>query len=667
MKNLPLLHWMEDIDPVLIERADNYRATRRKPYLRVALIAAAVLLLLTVALSAFAAWRVDTYVQTEYPDIYDGTLLHALDIVLTQDENAVSTLLGEQNKRDLHALFNALRGVTDDEQNSEDQPKSQGSEGLEYRSRGDGNCSVVSIGSCKDAHVIVPKYSPDGEIVVGIEEGAFENCITMTKITLPSTIRTIRDNAFAGCSKLEEINIPEGVTLIGNQAFRGCWRLTALHIPESVTEIGERVVGMCIMLEELTVDPDNLVYRGEGNCLIDKESGTLLAGCEGSVIPDGVTSIAPYAFYCMSGLRQVAIPEGVTSIGEQAFLGCSMLRQVTFPTTLKSIGKQAFSECMVLGSAVFSEGLETIEALAFEKCEKLTTVSLPSSLQSIGKSAFTGCASLTEIDIPDGITTIESNTFYGCYALARVGIPDSVIEIQSYAFYVCRSLAEIDLPDGMISIFSHSFTDCSSLTELVIPEGVKAIGEAAFSGASSLTVLHLPESLTGIGASAFASCTALESVYIPAKVSTIGADAFRGCLALTELTVSADNPAYRSEGNCLIEIENGKLLFANTHSTVPVGVKIIGSYVFCEMEFVRFSLPDGVIEIEPLAFKYCWDMLSIVIPESVTKIDDYAFYGCTRLMRVYYTGTEEQWNQIEIGVENDHLLEADVRFEYVRE
>lgn len=666
MKNIPLLIWMEDIDPVLIERSDKYRA-RRTPYLRTLLIAAAILVLLTVALSAFAAWRVDTYVQAEYSDTYDGTLLHALDIVLTQDENAVSALLGEQNKKDLHSLFNALRGVKDEQENEEQQPEAHGSQGLEYRSRGDGNCSVIGIGSCKDVHVVIPERSPDGEIVVGIAENAFENNFSITKVTLPSTIRTIRDNAFAGCSKLEQINIPEGVTLIGTQAFRGCWRLTALHIPGSVSEIGERVVGMCIMLEELTVAPENLVYRGEGNCLIDKESGVLLAGCEGSVIPEGVTSIAPYAFYCMSGLRKIDIPEGVTSIGEQAFLGCTMLREVTFPSTLKSIGVQAFSECTVLQGAVFSEGLETIEMLAFEKCEKLASVRLPSSLQSIGEAAFTDCASLAEIDIPNGITTIESNTFYGCHALARVGIPDSVTVIESYAFYACRALEKIDLPDGIASVANHSFTDCASLVELTIPEGVKVIGQSAFSGASSLEKLQLPESLATIGASAFASCTALESVYIPAKVFKIGDEAFRGCLALTELTVSADNATYQSEGNCLIETGNGRLIFANAHSTVPEGVKIIGSNVFYQMEFVRFSLPDGVEEIEPMAFMYCWDMLSIVIPESVTKIDDYAFCGCTRLMRVYYTGTEEQWNQISIGQDNEYLLEAEIRFEYVRE
>ena len=321
MKNLPLLYWMEDIDPALIERSDKYRGKRRNPYLRIAPVAAAVLVVLTVMLSAFAAWRVDSYLQNAYADSYDGTVLHALDIVLTQDENAVSALINEQNKHDLHSLFNALRGVEEQEKETEQKPELHGSEGLEYRSRGDGTCSLIGFGSCRDAHVVIPQYAPNGELVVDIAEGAFENNVTVTKITLPDTVKTIRDSAFSGCSRLEEIALPDGLVSIGKEAFRGCWRLTALHIPSSVTYIGEAFVGMCVMLETLTVAPENSVYRSEGNCLIDKASNALLAGCAGSIIPEGVTSIEPKAFYCMSGLRSIAIPEGVTTIGKQAFLG----------------------------------------------------------------------------------------------------------------------------------------------------------------------------------------------------------------------------------------------------------------------------------------------------------------------------------------------------------
>ncbi len=692
MKNLPLLHWMEDIDPVLIERADNYRPVHRKPYWRTVLIAAAALLLLTVVLSAFAAWRVDTYVQTEYPDIYDGTLLHALDIVLTQDENAVSSLLGEQNKRDLHSLFNALRGVIDDENQTEDQQTQQGpySKGLEYRSRGDGTCSVVGIGECTDLHVVIPKISPDGEIVVDIAEGAFENNITVTKVTLPDTVKTIRENAFSGCSKLEKINLPDSVTMIGTQAFRSCWRLTELHIPKNVTDIGENIVGMCIMLESITVAPENTVYKSEENCLIEIASCTLIAGCQGSVIPDGVTSIAPYAFYCIMDLRSVAIPEGVTSIGKQAFLGCSRLREVTLPTTLKSIGEQAFAECTVLNGITLFEGLESIGTQAFEKCEKLTSVALPNSLKMIDDAAFLDCKSLVEINIPHGITEIADDTFYGCTSLARVFIPDSVQKIGSYAFYNCEALTQIHIPNsvmtigncafngcsalsavdlspGLSGIGTYVFADCDSLTEITIPTSIAVIPAYAFYDCDGLISMTLPESVVKIEQQAFASCDALESVYIPAGVTNIKERVFYNCPELHELVVASDNPQYKGEGNCLIDTETAELLFANTHSVIPSGVRKIGTYAVSNTTLRRITLPDGVEVIEDYALYRNWDMVSVVIPASVTKIGDYVFELCVNLRNVYYAGTEEQWAQITVGQENQYLLDATVIFEYVPE
>ncbi|MBO5649198.1 MAG: leucine-rich repeat domain-containing protein, partial [Clostridia bacterium] len=477
MKNLPLLHWMEDIDPVLIERADNYRATRLKPYLRVAMIAAAVLLLLTVALTSLTVWRLDTYVRQEYAEEYDGTLLHALDIVLTQDENTVSTLLGEQNKRDLHVLFNALRGVSDDEKQTDSEQTEQEvySEGLEYRSRGDGNCSVVGIGSCKDIHLIIPKYSPDGELVVDIGEGAFENCVTITKVTIPDSVTQIQEAAFRYCTKLTEITLPENLTYIGDFAFESCWKLTELHIPASVTHIGQGIVGKTLLLESITVAPENTTYHSIENCLIETSSGTLIAGCSTSVIPDGVTSIGAYAFYCCSGLRNLSVPEGVTSIGEYAFLGCNTLTEITFPQTLTSVGMFAFAECSILRSVVFPESMTQIAGMAFQKCEKLESVILPADVDSIGLNVFRECVSLTEIDIPDGWTTIPGRMFQSCWKLERVGIPDSVTKIGVSAFEQCGELRNVHIPDGVTSISDNTFYNCS-LTEIHIPEGVTSIG-----------------------------------------------------------------------------------------------------------------------------------------------------------------------------------------------
>ena len=121
MKNMFLLRWMEDIDPILIERADRYVSKHRSRTLRTLLIAAAAALLIVAMLSAVSLMMLDSYAEQNYPE-YDGTVLHALDFVLTQDQNPVAEALGEQNRASLHTLFNALRGI---ESEPEPEPEPQ--------------------------------------------------------------------------------------------------------------------------------------------------------------------------------------------------------------------------------------------------------------------------------------------------------------------------------------------------------------------------------------------------------------------------------------------------------------------------------------------------------------------------------------------------------------
>ncbi len=123
-----------------------------------------------------------------------------------------------------------------------------------------------------DEKVIIP----DG--VIGIESGAFtaSNCMAITEIVIPDSVRYIGEYAFAqlglrkiklpkglkriesktffGCYDLEEIEIPESVTEIGREAFFGCRSLTKINIPESVKEIGDYAFAECDKLS-LSVDP----------------------------------------------------------------------------------------------------------------------------------------------------------------------------------------------------------------------------------------------------------------------------------------------------------------------------------------------------------------------------------------------------------------------------
>ena len=60
-------------------------------------------------------------------------------------------------------------------------------------------------------------------------------------------------------------------------------------------------------------------------------------------------------------------------------------------------------------------------------------------------------------------------------------------------------------------------------------------------------------------------------------------------------------------------------------------------------------IPDGVTIIGEYAFSYCSGLTSVTIPDSVTSIGYEAFYGCSGLTAINFQGTMAQWQAIEKG------------------
>ena len=276
--------------------------------------------------------------------------------------------------------------------------------------------SVTSIGKrafdgCSGlTSITIPKR------VTSIEWSVFSGCSSLTSITIPNSVTSIGENAFEDCKSLTSITIPNSVTSIGDCAFADCVSLISITIPNSVTSIGENAFYGCIGLGEIKVEKGNSVFHSEGNCLIETESKTLVAGCKNSKIPaDGsVTCIGECAFDGCKSLTSITIPKRVTSIGDSAFTGCRSLTSITIPNSVTSIGGGAFAGC-----------------------ESLTSITIPNSVTSIGGSAFADCESLTSITIPNSVTSIEINTFAFCNSLTSVTIPKSVTSVHGDAFMGC--------------------------------------------------------------------------------------------------------------------------------------------------------------------------------------------------------------------------------------
>ena len=198
-----------------------------------------------------------------------------------------------------------------------------GSEGLKFKSNGNGTCYVSGIGTCADLEVIIPIFSPNGDIVTSIGESAFEDCTNLESIQIPDSVTSIGESAFEDCTSLESIQIPDSVTSIGYNAFSGCTNL--VRNENGVYYIGKLVIDCDALATSVSLKNDT-------ECIGD----SAFAFCKRLTsieIPDSVTRICEEAFYACSSLESIIIPEGITSVGYGAFYGCSSLKTVYFTGT----------------------------------------------------------------------------------------------------------------------------------------------------------------------------------------------------------------------------------------------------------------------------------------------------------------------------------------------
>ena len=280
------------------------------------------------------------------------------------------------------------------------------------------------------------------------------------------------------------------------------------------------------------------------------------------------------------------------------------------------------------------------DSTPFYKDTKIKVITIDFGVTSIGDYAFNLCTSLTSVTIPNSVTSIGYEAFDYCESLTSITIPNSVTSIGDYAFRGCTSLTSITIPNSVTSIGRSAFDNCTSLTSITIPNSVTSIGGDAFYGCTSLTSITIPNSVTSIGGDAFYGCTSLTSVTIGNSVTSIGGNPFSGCKSLLSIEVSDNNKNYSSFDGILFNKNKSELIAypagkTDSEYAIPNSVTSIGSYAFygCT-SLTSVEIPDGVTSIDWHAFSNCTNLTSIIIPNSVTSVGSYAFEYCTSLTSI---------------------------------
>ena len=173
------------------------------------------------------------------------------------------------------------------------------------------------------------------------------------------------------------------------------------------------------------------------------------------------------------------------------------------------------------------------------------------------------------------------------------------------------------LGNNVTEIGKYAFRDCSGLTSVTIPNSVTSIADYAFAGCSGLTSVTIPNSVTSIADYAFQNCSGLTSVTVE----------------ITDLAAWCTNPVtFSIPSSCTLYLSlNGNVI---QDLTIPNSVTKIGNYAFDGCSgLTSVTIPNSVTEIGNRAFYGCSGLTSVTIPNSVTSIGYSAFAGCSGLIR----------------------------------
>ena len=427
----------------------------------------------------------------------------------------------------------------------------------------------------------------------------------------------------------------------------------------------------------------------------------------------------------------IVIPETITYEGEeyiisivgpQAFMECDYT-SVTLPSTITYMCDGAFAYSPYLEKVVIPEdcvfeyfGGEVFVGTPFE-------AEIYSKDETIfGKNVlFSYIGNASEYVIPESVDIIVAHCFF-MSGVKSVEFNNKIKEIPAYTFASCRNLKEITVPDSVENIEEGAFRDCTSLEIVTLGEYVASLGVDCFSN-TKIKSIHLGQSVYEISG-AFRDCKTLESVtvdiantilitdgsaiyrkttfyfnggereglileyYLPSKaqgrlplksnVRAIGAYAFYGCKGLEEVVTGnieyvdyqafcnssikkfSANGEYRIEDaafrNCknleTINLENvsyiGVGAFENCTSlkdvVLPESISQINELAFANTGITELIVSGSNCFIYESAFKGCKNLETVRLEDGVSYVGMNAFLNCPKLKTIYISKTVREFD-----------------------
>lgn len=508
--------------------------------------------------------------------------------------------------------------------------------------------------------------------VKNIFKSAFTNAQGVKKIVLPANLQSVETgfpSIIANSSDLEEFALPSGGStpfrVIDGVLFNGTTltnypqaKPTADYkVPDGITSIAERGIEGSRFMKTIDLNDvvslfTNALYTNHLLTTVTLPAHLQVAGASGSIancynISEYKTPADCENFEAVDGVvyskgdrstlyffppakpvtdGKYTVGDWVKNIEKNAFLGTKTIKEMTIPASVETIKESAFNNITILSKVTFVEPshVQTIEKNAFGQCPALTEVTLPSSLTELA-AIFALSSNLETVNVPAGskLTTISQGALRSNTKLKNFNFLGDcdLTTIGAGAFQNLNQLQEFHFPKGVTGIGNNAFNGCTAMTTATFADDavISTIGAGAFADCG-LTSIDIPKSVTKLEREAFRKCDALTEVNVSENLTDISSEAFKYCENLVDINVDKKNTQYSSVDGYLLSKDKETLVL------FPHG-----------KAHDKFTLlPPSITKIGDYAFYECENLTSVMIPNKVTSIGDRAFSLCKNLKDIAF-------------------------------
>ena len=267
--------------------------------------------------------------------------------------------------------------------------------------------------------------------------------------------------------------------------------------------------------------------------------------------------------------------------------------------------------------------ITSIADYAFQNNSKITNLTIPNTITKIGSYAFEHCPKLKSIFIPKSVLSIGTRAFSEDYEVNMV-----VVDVDNPVYDSrdnCNAInvtgsntlifgyKDTVIPNSITTIGTYAFYDVRNRENLDIPYGVKTLEKNSFFW-SKIASISIPSSVESIGNHAMYGCEYLVNIIIPASVTSIGQYVLSYCTKLEKISVEKSNPIYNSNNNCnaIIETSTNTLLYGCQNTVIP----------------------DSVTKLSEYAFSHCKNITEIKISKNIISLSNRTFSGCNKVLTI---------------------------------